>query len=269
MSRISHAHRAARTPLFAYSHTYRAARIHNTAQSRSAIAFSPEVLSALDAIVDAWQPGIGGSAAIASAIFGDFSPAGRTPVTWYKATDQLPPMTDMSFYPAPPSAVLPQGSNGLTYRHFNNNTPAGVHYPFGYGLSYTTFTYGALAVNGSVFGPCDSVGLAVAVTNAGAMDSDEVVQVYVSQPDASVPAPRIRLAAFARVHIRAGQTVTVPLAIQPDSHTVILDGDVAAADIYTASSSEVRQFVRAVVLPCCRAAVLSYMRAAVPPCCPC
>ncbi len=109
-------------------------------------------------------------------------------------------------------------SFGITYRYYQG-TPT---YPFGFGLSYTRFAYSNLQVNGTSFAPCDSIGLSVEVTNTGTeYYSDEVVQVYVAQPQASVPVPQIRLAAFNRVlSIAPGQTVTVQLVIPPQFHTV-------------------------------------------------
>ena len=85
------------------------------------------------------------------------------------------------------------------------------------GLSFTTFKYSALTADESV-APCDSVGLQVSLTNAGAVTSDEVVQVYVVTPEATVPTPKIRLAAFARVReLQPGQSRVVKLTIRPEA----------------------------------------------------
>merc|ERR1712046_80067 len=108
-------------------------------------------------------------------MLGDFSPAGRTPQTWYNATSQLPPLGHMGLYPDEAA-----GTHGVTYRHFGGE----VSFPFGYGLSYTTFQYGALRLNATSYKACDVIGAVVDVTNTGSVDSDEVVQAYVRQPDA-------------------------------------------------------------------------------------
>lgn len=177
--------------------------------------------SSMDAIVDAWYPGIEGAAAIADVLFGRYNPAGRTAVTWYKSTTDLPVNTgEMDMY----------AGNGLTYRYFKGD----VMYPFGYGLSYTTFSYSDLKIDSLTVGPCDSFKVTVTVRNTGSMDGDEVVQVYVKQPEATVPVPRVRLAAFARVNIKAGEAVTVDLNVAPNTHTVVLGGD-SFQDIYNAS----------------------------------
>jgi len=177
----------------------------------------------LDAIIDAWYPGMQGGYGISDVLFGNVSPAGRVPVTYYKYNNQLPPFGTMNLYANPAN-----GSNGLTYRYFEEE----VQYPFGYGLSYTTFSYSNLLINGSSFNACDNIGVSVDISNTGTMTSDEVVQVYVRQPDATVPVPNIRLVSFSRVSITAGASVTVSLTITPDFHSVVYDGtDIFHPDI--------------------------------------
>ena len=195
-------------------------------------AFGPGVLEALDAVVDAWQPGVGGAAAIARVLFGDVSPAGRTPQTWYASNGELPPPGTMSLYP---NATA--NSSGLTYRHY---TGAPV-FAFGHGLSYTSFGYTGLDVNASAAAPCEPIGVQVDVANTGGVACDEVVQLYVSTPDATVPAPRRRLAAFARVHLAAGARTTVRLAVAAEARAVMsAAGAIATGDaIYAASSEQV------------------------------
>ena len=263
-------------------------------------AFGAGVLEALDAVVDAWQPGIGGAAAIARALFGDVSPAGRTPQTWYATDTELPAAGTMSLYPSssaassaasasasssassssasPPSPPSPPPpSKGLTYRHYTG-APT---FAFGHGLSYTTFAYSALTTNASSLTTtasslttnasssaaatassapspapssasssaaattarvpaCATVGVEVAVANTGGVASDEVVQLYVETPDATVPAPRLRLAAFARVHVAAGATTTVRLAVGAAARAVMsAKGAAATGDaIYTEAADE-------------------------------
>ena len=83
--------------------------------------------------------------------------------------------------------------------------------------------------------PCEPIMVTVTVKNTGTVDSDEVVQVYVKQPEASVPAPRVRLAAFTRVHVPKGSSKTVTLAVKPDAHTVVTS-DGGGEEIYVASA---------------------------------
>ena len=195
----------------------------------SAIALGA-TLGVLDAVLDAWEPGIGGGAAAAAALFGDFSPAGRTAITWYKATADLPKAGSMSWYPDAAT-----GSKGLSYRYFEGEPLI----PFGFGLSYTTFAYSGLKLDGSNYGACDAVGVTIDVTNTGSMDSDEVVQVYTKQPNATVAAPAVRLGAFVRVHVAAGQTATVTLQLKPDTRAVVRNGDAVGAAVYGASKNQV------------------------------
>merc|ERR1712070_259065 len=153
-------------------------------------------------------PGQMGGAALADIIFGDFSPAGRLPITMYAATTDLPPMDKAQFDEYPN-----ERSNGTTYRHYVGRAPT---FRFGHGLSYTKFAYPRVDVQKSA-GPCDPVHVSVTVQNVGEYVSDEVVQVYVSIPESTEPTPRIRLAAFKRLkNIQPGQSVEVDLVIAPE-----------------------------------------------------
>jgi beta-glucosidase len=217
----------------------------------------------LDAVLDAWQPGGEGGHAIASTLFGDVSPAGRSPVTWYRSSAELPVSCKQNgvecraqWYPQPadPKADPPtNATKGLTYRYYDGEPLV----PFGYGLSYSTFAYSNLelqplgtssgvaagAVSAS-YSACDKISVQVQVTNTGSMDSDEVVQLYVDTPDATVPKPRVRLADFQRVHIPAGKSVTVKLTALPATRAVYNDpsgGDPSGFDVYTGSKNQVIQ----------------------------
>jgi len=166
---------------------------------------------ACDAIVDLWVPGQMGGTALADILFGDASPAGRSPITFYGATTDLPAMAEFNEYPH-------ESSNGTTYRYYEGAAPT---YKFGHGLSYTTFAYSDLALSGTK-APCDDLTVTVTVTNTGDMASDEVVQVYVKTPDSTVPSPQIRLAAFDRLtNIAPGESRTVELTLTPESHAVV------------------------------------------------
>ena len=168
------------------------------------------IVDDLDAIVDAWYPGMQGGNAVADVLFGAYNPAGRAAVTYYQTDSQLPAPGTMDPYPS-------NSSNGLTYRFFDK-TPL---YPFGYGLSYTTFKYSAMATNASSFGGCDHIGVSVTVTNTGSVDGDEVVQLYAKHPQATMPCPTVRLVDFTRVTVAAGQSVTVQLTVLPSYHAVV------------------------------------------------
>ena len=122
------------------------------------------------AIVEAFYPGALGGRAIAKVLFGEVSPAGRMPVTVVQSEDDLPPAVDYNMDSDP----------GRTYRYLQK--PA--LYPFGYGLSYTLFDYSNLVISPEVISPCDSIAVSVEVQNSGKMDSEEVVQVYLTAPKA-------------------------------------------------------------------------------------
>jgi len=158
------------------------------------------------AIVDAWYPGQAGGTAIADILFGDYNPAGRLPVTFYKSADQIPPFTDYAM-------------KGKTYRFFTGEPL----FNFGYGMSYTTFVYGNLMVPRQVkIG--DSVRISVDVTNVGSRDGEEVVQLYVK--GRGTPGEPIRsLEGFQRIALKKNQTRTVEFTLKPEqlSH-VLVDG---------------------------------------------
>ena len=158
--------------------------------SGSAIGLEPETESC-DAILQAWYPGEEGGTAIANILFGDVAPSGKLPLTFYKSIDQLPDFEDYSM-------------KGRTYRYFQGEPL----YPFGFGLSYTTFEYGEAWVQGK--------SLVIPVSNTGSVDATEVVQLYVKKAD-DAEGPLKSLRGFKRVQIPAGQTVEVSLPLTEET----------------------------------------------------
>lgn len=158
--------------------------------SGSPIALEPEIQKC-DAILQAWYPGQQGGTAVAEVLFGDYNPAGRLPVTFYKDIAQIPDFEEYDMA-------------GRTYRYMK----AAPLFSFGYGLSYTTFTYGKATTDNKKIAPGQSLKLTVPVTNSGERDGDEVVQVYMrKQDDPGGPVKTLR--SFRRVHILAGETIDV------------------------------------------------------------
>ena len=153
--------------------------------SGSCIALQPET-ETCDAIVQVWYPGQEGGTAVADVLFGDFNPSGKLPITFYKNSSQLPDYEDYSM-------------KGRTYRYFND-----ALFPFGYGLSYTTFELGQPAVQ--------SDRITVSVTNTGHRNGTEIVQAYIRNlQDAEGPLKSLR--AFQRVDVKVGQTQTITLPL--------------------------------------------------------
>ena len=142
--------------------------------------------------------------AMAKILFGEVNPGGKLNVTFYKSLNDLPEFTDYTLRGG-------AGKNGRTYWYFNKD----VSYEFGYGLSYTTFGYSNFAISKSAITPNDKITVDVDVKNTGAVDGDEVVQIYVRTPDspATLERPIKRLKGFQRVTIPAGQTKTVSINI--------------------------------------------------------
>lgn len=151
------------------------------------------------AILEAWYPGQAGGQAIADVLFGDYNPGGRLPVTFYRSVNDLPPFKDYDL-------------SAQTYRYFKGKPL----YPFGFGLSYTTFAYENLDVQES-YKAGDSLKVSVTVKNTGSVRGDEVVQVYVKHLDTKVKAPLRSLAAFQRVTIEPGESKQISLTLSPDA----------------------------------------------------
>ncbi len=154
-------------------------------------------------IVQLWYSGEEGGTAVADVLFGDYNPAGRLPVTFYKSVAQLPPFEDYRM-------------TGRTYRYFEGEPL----FPFGYGLSYTRFSYGKLEMPSQIK-TGENVAVRVAVTNTGKVAGDEVVQVYVKHIAASVPVAIRSLQGFKRVHLKPGQTETVSFTLTPRQLSLI------------------------------------------------
>ncbi|MCA9960113.1 MAG: glycoside hydrolase family 3 C-terminal domain-containing protein, partial [Anaerolineales bacterium] len=142
------------------------------------------------AIVDVWYPGQAGGAALADVLFGDFNPAGRLPVTFYRSVEDLPPFEDYAV-------------NGRTYRYFEGEPL----FPFGHGLSYTDFALTNLRLAQTAVAAGDKVAVSLDVTNVGARAGAEVVQLYVRQAEGARAA--LKLKGFKRLTLAPGQCATV------------------------------------------------------------
>jgi beta-glucosidase len=157
----------------------------------------------IPAILETWYGGQAAGQALADVIFGDYNPGGRLPVTFYKSVEDLPAFTDYKM-------------ENRTYRYFKGEPL----YPFGYGLSYTTFEYSKLKVVKSC-NVGDTLKVAVKVQNTGKLAGDEVVELYVSNLNSSVPVPIFALKGFNRIHLNAGESKTVTFTVAPDAFSVI------------------------------------------------
>lgn len=191
--------------------------------SGSAIGLEPETQSC-DAILQAWYPGEAGGQAVAEVLFGDYNPSGRLPVTFYKNINQLPDFEDYNM-------------TGRTYRYFKDEPL----FPFGYGLSYTTFAYGEMQAPASAK-VNKTFKVTIPVTNQGSIDGDEIVQLYLKKQD-DEEGPIKALRAYKRVHIPAGKTIQVELELTPkqlvwwDKETNTMRTQTGTFDIMIGSNS--------------------------------
>jgi beta-glucosidase len=151
-----------------------------------------------NAIVEAWYPGEEGGTAIAEVLAGDYSPAGRLPVTFYRSVQQLPPFNNYSM-------------TGRTYRYLHEKPL----YAFGYGLSYSNFTYSGLKLSSTTIPAGEPLKVEATVQNHGGRNSDEVVELYVDRQTSSPAMPFRSLQAFRRVHLAAGESRKVSFTLIP------------------------------------------------------
>ncbi|UAJ09066.1 glycoside hydrolase family 3 C-terminal domain-containing protein [Glacieibacterium megasporae] len=159
------------------------------------------------AIVEAWYPGQSGGLAVANVLSGKTNPAGRLPLTFYRSVADLPPFDDYAM-------------TGRTYRYFTG-TPV---YPFGYGLSYTTFAYAPLVVTPAAGGAETGLQVTTEVSNTGTRAGDEVAQLYLNFPD-QPGVPRVALRGYQRVTLNPGEHRTVTFDLSPrDLSAVAIDG---------------------------------------------
>lgn len=169
----------------------------------SAVAI-PEVHEIADAVLYAWYPGEEGGNAVANLLFGETNPSGRLPVTFYASTSQLPAYDDYSM-------------KGRTYRYMTE-TPL---YPFGFGLSYTTFSYSNLTTDNETIKSGENLSVSVTVTNTGSRAGEEVVQLYLSDVKASVDVPKSALKGFKRVSLQPGESKVVHFTLTPADMEVV------------------------------------------------
>jgi beta-glucosidase len=170
----------------------------------------------IPAIVNAWYGGQSAGTAIADVLFGDYNPAGRLPVTFYKSDSDLPGFEDYSM-------------NNRTYRYFKGD----ALYPFGYGLSYTNFTYADLKVP-AANGGAKKITVSARVTNSGKKDGEEVVQLYISPNGKDQQLVRA-LKGFKRIFLKAGESKVVSFDLSPKDFSSI--DDVGNAKLMTGKNT--------------------------------
>ncbi len=157
------------------------------------------------AIVEGWYLGQETGNAVADVVFGDVNPSGHLPVTFARNVGQLP----VYYY------KTPAARRGYV---FDENTPL---FPFGFGLSYTTFSFGKPTVDREKLSAKEKAKVSVVVTNTGSRAGDEVVQMYIHHPISSVVQPVIALRGFKRVHLNAGESVTITFEVGTEELSIL------------------------------------------------
>ena len=169
----------------------------------------PWLADSVPAVVETWFLGVEHGHAVADVLFGDHSPSGRLPVTLPRVTGQVP-----IYYNAKPTGRPPVASEKYTSKYLDVHWTS--QWPFGHGLSYTTFTYSDLRLSADSLRAGDSVTVTVTVRNSGSRPGDEVVQLYLRDEVASVTRPLRSLKGFARITLRPGEARDVRLTLRPE-----------------------------------------------------
>lgn len=164
------------------------------------------------AILMAWYPGMEGGRAIADVLFGEVNPGGKLPVTFPRALADSPAHSDPRCFPGDKKEVRYDEDIFVGYRHFDREAIEPL-FPFGHGLSYTSFEYSQLAIEQAGWQQGGALRLAMKLTNTGSCDGAEVVQLYVGPCAASLPRPVKELKAFRKVFLRAGEARSVEFAL--------------------------------------------------------
>lgn len=190
----------------------------------------------VDAILETWMPGPQGGKAVAETVFGDYNPGGKLSITFPKSVGQIE--FNFPYKPGSQDGQYFKGPNGSGSTRVN-----GALYPFGYGLSYTTFKYSNLDIKQITKHAGTPITVTADVTNTGKRDGDEVVQLYLKDVVASVIPYNSVLRGFERIHLKAGETRRVEFTLQPDD-LAILDRNMewtvepGKFEIWVGSSSE-------------------------------
>lgn len=166
----------------------------------------PEVHDLADAVLFAWYPGEEGGRAVADVLFGDASPSGRLPITFPKSLEDLPPYESYDMA-------------GRTYRYMD----AEPLYPFGFGLGYSTVEYGEVELDRSTVAAGDTVIARVQVTNTGSRETEDVVQAYLSDLEASVAVPKASLVGFGRLRLAPGESGGFEITLGPEAMEFVDD----------------------------------------------
>ena len=172
----------------------------------------PEEFELPVAILQVWHPGVEAGNAIADVVFGDYNPSGKLTVTWPRNVGQIP------IYHSAKNTGRPAPENG-EFQKFKSNyldAPNSPLLPFGYGLSYTTFTYSNLRLNKETIRQGESVSATVTVTNTGNFDGEEVVQLYLRDVVRSITPPKRQLKSFQKLLLKKGESKEVTLTLSPD-----------------------------------------------------
>ena len=160
----------------------------------------------MEAIVYVWYPGQEGGKAVADVLFGDVAPSGKLPLTFPKSLEQLPPFEDYDM-------------TGRTYRYATEEPL----FPFGFGLSYTHFTYSDLTLDKSIIPAAESLALHFTLTNSGSVEAEEVTQIYLSDLEASTVVPLHSLIGFQRVHLKPGERTDIAFTVTPEMMKLVND----------------------------------------------
>jgi beta-glucosidase len=176
---------------------------------------SMEWLDKVPAVLEAWYPGMEGGNVIADVLFGDVNPSGKLPLTYPKKLSDSPAHVSVETFPGKDGEVHYKEGIFVGYRHFDNQNIDPL-FPFGFGLSYTTFDYSNLILEKKAMKSTDRLSFSVEIENTGSVDGKEIVQVYVNDVESSLERPPKELRNFAKVSLKAGEKKKVNFELSED-----------------------------------------------------
>lgn len=173
-----------------------------------------EWIHLIPGIIEAWYPGMEAGRTITDILFGDFNPSGKLPITFPKKLSDSPAHKSKNTFPGSDKVFYEEGIF-VGYRHFDKENIEPL-FPFGYGLSYTTFEYGNMELNKNTLSETDPIVVSIDIKNTGQREGSEIIQLYIGEDESKIERPPKELKNFAKISLKPGETKTVEMEVKKD-----------------------------------------------------